>query len=166
VLDLGCGNGEPLLIELIAQGFRVTGVDFSPAQVTRARQCCPDATVIERDMGDVDFDLASFDGVISYDAIWHLPRQEHASIFARMRRWLTDGAPALLTLGADAGVNENTSGLFTELLGAPTFYDAWPIDVSLELLRTAGFTVVDHHCHPGPTDGHLIVLARAMDALA
>jgi hypothetical protein len=83
------------------------------------------------------------------------------SICARIRSWLIDGAPALLTLAADDAVTPDETGLFTDLLGAPTFYDAWPVDVSLEMLRAAAFTIVDYHCHPGPNRGHLIVLARA-----
>jgi cyclopropane fatty-acyl-phospholipid synthase-like methyltransferase len=161
ILDLGCGNGEPILVELVTRGFRVTGVDFSHEQVIRARRRCPDATVLEQDMAEVDFERAFFDGVVSYDAIWHIPRQEHATLFARIRRWLVDGAPALLTLAAADTVTPEDRGSFTDLLGAPTFYDAWPVEVSLELLRAAGFTILDSHCHPIPTRGHLIVLARA-----
>jgi hypothetical protein len=42
-----------------------------------------------------------------------------------------------------------------------TFYDAWPIDMSLDHLRAGGFTIVDYDCHPGPNKGHLLILARA-----
>ena len=30
ILDLGCGGGLPIATHLVAQGFRVTGIDSSP----------------------------------------------------------------------------------------------------------------------------------------
>jgi hypothetical protein len=40
VLDLGCGCGLPTT-KLLAERFRVTGVDFSPVQIERARRLVP-----------------------------------------------------------------------------------------------------------------------------
>ena len=34
VLDLGCGGGSPVAIHMVANGFRVTGVDSSPTLVS------------------------------------------------------------------------------------------------------------------------------------
>ena len=41
---------------------------------------------------------ASFDGVIAYDCLWHVPRDEHGAVLARIRRWMVDGAPLMLTV--------------------------------------------------------------------
>jgi cyclopropane fatty-acyl-phospholipid synthase-like methyltransferase len=162
VLDLGCGNGAPILAELVARGFVATGVDFSAAQLARARALCPEATLIETDMTEARFERESFDSIVAYDSIWNLPRHEQPPLFRRLRDWLVDDALVLLTLGADDDICADAPGLHTELLGKPTFYDAWPVDISLQYLRASGFTITDYDCHPGPGNGHLLILARAL----
>jgi len=164
VLDLGCGNGEPYLVDLIARGHRAVGVDLSHEQLRRARAGCPTAPLVEADMAQVAFCDGAFDGIWSLHAIWNLPRQEHAPLFARARRWLADGGVALLTMAAlrpEAFVDG--PGLFTDLLGVPTFYDAQTLDAALTCVRDAGFTIVDVDAPPrgDPLDGVLFVLARA-----
>jgi cyclopropane fatty-acyl-phospholipid synthase-like methyltransferase len=118
---------------------------------------------LQADIGEVEFESASFDGVIAYDSIWHVPRQEHSRIFNRIRRWLVDGGAALLTLAAAEGDGE----LFSELMRAPVFYDARPESTTLQMLRDAGFSILGHHLKPvseaRPTRGHLIVLAKATE---
>jgi SAM-dependent methyltransferase len=156
VLDLGCGSGAPILAELIHRGYRVTGVDLSREQLIRARTRCAAASLLQGDLAEIEFAPASFDGVIAYDSIWHLPRAEHQRVFAGICRWLVPGGAALFTLGApDVADGE---GLFTELMGAPIFYDAWPRMVSLQMLDAAGLTVLAQH--QPPADHSLIVLVR------
>lgn len=161
VLDLGCGSGAPILVELVEHGYQLTGVDFSHEQVARARERCPTANVLQADLTEIKFEAGSFDGVIAFDSIWHVPRPEHARVFKRIREWLAPGGVALLTLGAtDDGENE----LFTELLGAPMYYDAVPEAMSLKMLADTGFSVVGHHLKPivesRPKTGHLIILVK------
>jgi hypothetical protein len=63
-------------------------------------------------------------------------------LFARARRWLVDGGVALFT--AAAIPSDTQSELFTDLEGAPTFYDAWTAETTLRLVEAAGFTVEDY----------------------
>jgi 2-polyprenyl-3-methyl-5-hydroxy-6-metoxy-1,4-benzoquinol methylase len=49
VLDLGCGAGVPVAREMIARGFKVTGVDISAQQIEQARRNVPEAQFIEGD---------------------------------------------------------------------------------------------------------------------
>jgi cyclopropane fatty-acyl-phospholipid synthase-like methyltransferase len=164
VLDLGCGNGEPQMAGMLADGLRVTGVDFSHEQVVRARARCPSATIIESDVTAVDFPAGTFQGVLAYDSLFHVPRAEHTALFGRIRHWLVEGGSALLTL---AFVPPGREGeLHTDHLGAPTFYDAWPLETSIAALQNAGLSVVDRDVLPngpevGVEGGHVIVLARA-----
>ena len=76
VLDLGCGSGLPVARELAAAGYHVTGVDFSDVQVRRARDLVPGATFIQADASTVHFDAASFDAVVSFYALIHLPLED------------------------------------------------------------------------------------------
>jgi hypothetical protein len=93
-----------------------------------------------------------------------VPRQEHAAIFARARRWLADGGIALLTM-AEIPADEfvDGPGLFTQLEGAPIFYDAHCADVPQALIAAAGFDIIDCYRPSSEDDwtGVLTVLARA-----
>ena len=84
VLDLGCGCGVPVA-ERLAADFDVTGVDFSSRQIARARSLVPGATFIQADLTDVELPGASFDAVVSFYAIIHIPLEEQAAVFDRDR---------------------------------------------------------------------------------
>ncbi len=119
VLDLGCGGGA-ITTRMVARGLRVTGVDFSRAQLNHARVACPSAMLVQGDLAEVEFAPASFDGVNVYDSLWHLPREEHGPVLARIRRWVIEGAFLLLTVGAldpgDPGRAAYTALRCTDLL--------------------------------------------------
>lgn len=163
IIDLGCGNGEPHLAAMLARGFLVTGVDFSGEQLARARVRCPTATIVQADLCEVDLPSSAFDAVLAYDSIFHVPREQHATLFMRVAHWLVEGGVALLTFGY---VPENADGeLYTEHLGAPTFYSASPVGVSLKYLRDAGLFLLDHDVEANPSGssvegGHVVVLVR------
>jgi cyclopropane fatty-acyl-phospholipid synthase-like methyltransferase len=162
VLDLGCGSGEPMLAELVARGYLATGVDLSPSQVAEARRRCPGATVLEGDLAEVVLAAGSFDGVVAYDSIWHVPCEQHALVFKRIREWLVPGGVALLTLGA---APEDTPEKYNPMMGAPMYHSAWPRAVNLRLLEEAGFTIVREHVEPmdpaQPDCGHQRIELRA-----
>jgi 2-polyprenyl-3-methyl-5-hydroxy-6-metoxy-1,4-benzoquinol methylase len=43
LLDVGCGAGTPIARYLLDRGYRLTGVDASPAMLRLARATCPEA---------------------------------------------------------------------------------------------------------------------------
>ena len=100
VLDAGCGAGVPIS-RMLSERFRVTGVDFSEAQIELARRNVPAGTFFCEDMTKLDFPDQSFDGITSYYAIIHVPREEHRALLANFHRMLKPGGLALLCLGAE-----------------------------------------------------------------
>jgi SAM-dependent methyltransferase len=54
VLDLGCGCGIPVA-QALAHTFRVTGVDISAVQITRAQALVPEAALLCQDIMAVHF---------------------------------------------------------------------------------------------------------------
>ena len=81
----GCGSGAPADVE-IARRHAVTGVDISGAQIDLARQNVPAGTYIHGDAGSVKFPAASFDAVVSFYTLEHLPRHEHETLLGRIHR--------------------------------------------------------------------------------
>lgn len=109
VLDLGCGAGEPIARWFIAEGFRVTGVDFAEAMLEIARSRWPQGDWRQGDMRS--FDLGeTFDGIIAWDSFFHLTPDEQRSCIARMTVHLKPGASLLMTVGPEAGEVTGTVG--------------------------------------------------------
>lgn len=156
VLDLGCGAGVPGTKLLVRAGFEVVGVDISHVQIERARQLVPGATFIEADMVTWDSEPASFDAVVSFYALIHLPIQDQQDLFSRIRRWLRPSGLLLVIVGH----HEWTS--IEDYLGAPMFWDHADAATYLDWLERAALQPIWDRFIPEGTSGHVLVLARAV----
>ena len=137
VVDLGCGSGVPITRYFAARGYQVEGYDLSPAMLDVARREVPAASFTEARIEDVDLEPNSVDLIVSFFAIIHVPREEHAALFGRMRTWLRPGGMALLSLGT----SDNPSGFEPDWHGAPMAWSHFDADTSIKLLREAGFDI-------------------------
>lgn len=137
VLDLGCGSGDPADIE-IAKLHEVTGVDISRAQVDMARQNVPKGRFIHGDLGAHDFPNVSFDAVVSFYTLEHLPREHHGPLLKRIHGWLRPGG--LLLFSYEAGELNDVTG---EWLGVQMFLSAFAPETIKGLVQAAGFEVVE-----------------------
>ena len=75
VLDACCGTGD-LALAAERAGGRVTGVDFSPAMLERARRKSDSVEWVEGDLTALPFDAASFDAVTVGFGIRNVPELE------------------------------------------------------------------------------------------
>jgi SAM-dependent methyltransferase len=134
VLDLGCGAGVPVT-RWLARRFAVTGVDVSARQLELARRHIPRANLFKADMPDLSFEAESFDAVVAFHSIIHVPRAKHPALLGEIRRWLRPGGAFFATwaLGAWEGEEEGW--------GAPMLWSHHDGETSLTLLRDAGFAV-------------------------
>lgn len=85
VLDIGCGTGT-VLRRLHADGYHVTGLDFSQRMIALARERIPGAEFIRCDFARGLPDALAgraFDAIISTYALHHLEEERHAA-FIRM----------------------------------------------------------------------------------
>jgi SAM-dependent methyltransferase len=162
VLDLGCGAGIPVTRWLADQRFAVTGVDFSARQLDLARQHVPEAAFLKADMTDLDFPPGSFDAVVAFYSIIHVPRAEHPALLAKIQHWLKPGGAFLATwaLGAWEGEEEDWEGW-----GAAMRWSHYGEEANLRMLREAGFEVASAEARTGKGTGDdeetwLWVLAR------
>jgi ubiquinone/menaquinone biosynthesis C-methylase UbiE len=137
VLDLGCGSGEPADVE-IAKEHHVTGVDISETQITLARQNVPAGTFLHGDAGSVEFPAGSFDAVISFYTLEHIPRAEHAALLERIAEWLRPGG--LLLISMEAGDYDDVTG---EWLGVPMFLSCFDPETTQRLVAEAGFELLE-----------------------
>jgi cyclopropane fatty-acyl-phospholipid synthase-like methyltransferase len=136
VLDLGCGAGVPIA-RALAERFDVTGVDLSAGQLALARAQVPGATFIRADMATVQFEHASFDAAVSFYAIFHLPREEHAPLLARIYRWLRPGGYLLASLAM------TDAGAYTEdFFGTEMYWSHYGTRHNRRIVEEAGFTIL------------------------
>jgi cyclopropane fatty-acyl-phospholipid synthase-like methyltransferase len=136
VLDLGCGAGVPMT-QALANGRRVTGVDISTSQLERARSNVPSATFVHADMTAVDFPPESFDAVVSFYALTHVPRAEQPELLARIRSWLRPGGVLVATMGAQDAEDE----IEEDWLGVPMFFSHYGVRRNRAMVRRAGFEI-------------------------
>ncbi|HEX4826482.1 MAG TPA: class I SAM-dependent methyltransferase [Candidatus Polarisedimenticolaceae bacterium] len=98
ILDAGCGTGT-LALHLAAAGYRVTGVDLSPAMIeaAKAKDRKNEVTWTTGDLTALDLG-ATFDGVVSVcDVLNHLDHLDQwEKAFASMRRHLRPGGLAVV----------------------------------------------------------------------
>ena len=158
VLDAGCGAGIPIS-QILSERFYVTGVDFSEAQIELAKKNLPKATFLCEDMTKLNFPENTFDGVTSYYAIIHIPREEHLSLLANFHRMLKPCGLALLCLGAEHLVDD----IDENYLGTRMYWSHYDTETYLRMLGDCGFSIIwsrrveDKTCQGA---GHLFVLVQ------
>ncbi len=158
VLDAGCGAGIPIS-QMLSERFQVTGVDFSEAQIELAKKNVPNATFLCEDMTKLDFPENTFDGITSYYAIIHIPREEHQGLLTNFYKMLKPGGFALLCLGAEHLIDD----VDENYLGTRMYWSHYDTETYLKMLKECGFSIIwskrvaDETCEGA---GHLFVLAQ------
>jgi cyclopropane fatty-acyl-phospholipid synthase-like methyltransferase len=134
ILDIDCGAGIPIASEL-AQRFSVTGIDISGEQIRLARQHVPSGTFIQADIMTVDFSDATFDAVVAFYTIFHLPREEHAELFKRIRMWLKHGGNLLATVA----LQDEDPYTEDDFFGVTMYWSNYGLTYYCDLLITLGY---------------------------
>ena len=97
VADLGCGTGTLSLL-LAEERYAVTGVDYSPAMVARARaKAGAVAGFAVGDAADPPLEPAAYDVVLCRHVLWAMP--DPAAALGRWVRLLADGGRLVLVEG-------------------------------------------------------------------
>ena len=159
VLDLGCGNGEPVAKHLVERGFRVTGVDESEQMLKFARQTVPEAELIHADMLTVEL-AGTFDAAIAWDSMFHVGRKHHAAIYRKLANALRSGGRVLLSVGGSAPTETEGEGFTSEMFGQTFYYSGFAPKVARELIEAAGFEIELWEVDDPTSRGHIAVIAR------
>ena len=112
----------------------------------------------------VDLPTASFDAVVAFYSVFHLPRERHSALFHRVHRWLRPHGHLLCTLSdyPEEGYTED------DFFGVTMYWSNYGIDEYRELLTGNGFSLLEvsttgHGYQEGmqqPTERHPLVLAQ------
>jgi len=137
VLDLGCGAGVPATKLLTEKNF------------------VPGATFEQADMVVWEHAPASFDAVVSFYALIHVPLQDQRKLFPKIRRWLRPGGYLLAIVGL-----ERWTGI-EDYFGTAMFWDHADRETYLAWLTEAGLVPLWDRFVPEGDVGHTLVLAQA-----
>lgn len=168
ILDIGCGAGVPVAREL-AKRFAVTGVDISGEMVRLARTNVPDGRFVHADITSAEFAASSFDAVVAFYSIFHLPREAHRSLFRRIHEWMRPGGYLMCTLSRcrEAAYTED------DFFGETMYWSNFGLADYADILTVTGFsllkTSVVGHGYSGlqtPLESHPLVFARKPIAFA
>ena len=187
LLDIGCGSGSTIsaTIESIIESAKnikrcnVIGMDIAKTMLDIADQhldfiinirhkdsdLIVNYKLIEGDMRrtvDVIGGKSFYDGIVSFYAIIHVPRQYHQDIIQQWWKLLNDDGILCLIVGS-----EDLDHEMGEWDGKQMFWSQYSQDGSIHLIEKCGFTIIesqfiwDSLCWPdNPEKGHLFVLAQ------
>ncbi len=137
VLDVGCGDGV-LLTHSLSHHCQVVGVDISRVQLDSARENVPSAEFFCQDMTTLALPDASFDAIVSYYAIIHVPREEHPALLANLHRMLKPSGRALLCMG----MGDLPGGVEDNFLDAKMYWSHFDQSTNLRMLSESRFKIL------------------------
>ncbi len=155
VLDVGCGAGVPVTRFLVDEGFSVTGVDISEGMLALAKKHVPEAKFIKSDMNEISISNNSFDGLVSFYAIIHVPKEKHANLFKEFHKILKPEGTMLISLGRTEWEE------VAEYFGAKLFWSHYGREQSLSLVKEAGFEIIFEEVRERGGEKTYFILAKA-----
>lgn len=90
IIDLGCGTGRDASL-FVTTGYDYVGVDLSDGMITEARKLFPKTSFKKMDLSDLKFKDNSFDGLWSFAAYLHIPKNEISDSIKEANRVLKTG---------------------------------------------------------------------------
>ena len=134
ILDIGCGGGVPNASYLCNKAFELTGIDGSENMIDIAIENIPNSVFEVCDV--IEYKPAtSFDGILAWDSLFHLPYANQHDIYSKIYGWLNNGGWFLFSHTAVDG--EIIDEMFDEKL----YYSGLSTDVVRQLLIDAGFKI-------------------------
>ena len=99
----------------------------------------PAAYSLCADILSVDFPHASFDAVVAFYSVFHVPREQHADLFRRVHGWLKPRGHLLCTLSDHPEKGYTEDGFF----GVTMYWSNYGIDEYRDLLTGIGFSLLE-----------------------
>ena len=163
VLDIGCGAGIPVS-RTLAERFAVTGVDISRQMIRPARANVPGARFTHADITSAEFHASSFDAVVAFYSIFHIPKEEHHDLFRRIQKWLRPGGYLMCTLTNYSEPAYTEDDFFGETMYWSNFgladYEDILSGLGFTLLRTSSIGHGYSEAAEAPSEDHPLLFAR------
>jgi cyclopropane fatty-acyl-phospholipid synthase-like methyltransferase len=155
ILDVGCGAGKPVDKFLVKQGYAVNGIDISEKMISLAKKNVPQAFYEVKDMSLLKEGEYCVNGIVSFYAIFHTPREKHQDLLKTFASFIPNGGALLITMGANEweGTEENFHG-------AKMFWSHYGAEKNKELVEKAGFKIVFNEIDRSSNEAHQVIIAK------
>jgi SAM-dependent methyltransferase len=153
VLDLGCGGGDPVALHMVANGFRVTGIDSSPTLLSLCRQRMPEQAWIVADMRLLALGH-QFDGILAWDSFFHLGHDDQRKMFGVFAAHARRGSILMFNAGPAQG---EVVGSYR---GDPLYHASLDPSDYDTLLASNGFHLLEHRIDDPAKGGRTFWIAR------
>ncbi|KIX03563.1 uncharacterized protein Z518_07116 [Rhinocladiella mackenziei CBS 650.93] len=152
ILELGCGAGMPVTKHLSERCTNVVANDISETQIELARSHLSNTRNIQfirDDMTDLTFPPNTFDAVVAFYSLIHLPRHEQVEMLIKISTWLKHGGYLVCNLGAsdDPGSSKEWLG------GGRMYWSSFDTVTSLKWMDEADFYDVESEVVVDDEDG-------------
>lgn len=155
IFDIGCGAGLPIDKFFVDKGYKVLGIDVSARQVSMARRNVPGGSFEVKDMSELKKGRYKVDAIVSFYAIFHIPREEHEELFKKMNSFLPEGGLLLVTMGSSdfEGVEDNFHGV-------EMWWSHYGSNKNRKIIENAGFEIILDEIDTSGGEKHQVILAR------
>lgn len=102
ILDLGCGDGQPIAEYCVEKGFPIVGIDSAKPFIKAANKQFPEQVWMQEDMRSFPI-TQKFDAIIAWDSLFHLTRNDQKMMFTRFEQLSTPDAALMFTSGHSNG---------------------------------------------------------------
>ncbi|MCE0484293.1 MAG: class I SAM-dependent methyltransferase [Methylacidiphilales bacterium] len=127
-LDIGCGSQGRMITLLQKESFQPEGLDISQQMIALAKQQHPGVMFHLADISEWNFPH-SYDLIIAWDSIWHLPLNQQEPVFKKICANLApDGVYLFTAVGFDEPGDHGDSGH----MGVPLAYGTLGIPCLLD----------------------------------
>lgn len=153
VLDLGCGNGKPIMEYLIGQKVNVLGIDASEQMLEIAKVNFPSTRFMVQDMRNLNVG-EKFDAIIAWHSFFHLPADDQPNMFKIFSQHLNPNGILLFTSGTERGEAWGVVG------GENLFHASLDSTEYRLLLKTHHFEVLKHQINDPECGGANVWMAE------
>lgn len=87
----------------------------------------------------VEFD-ETFETVVCWDALFHLPRRYYQPAIRKIHRWLVPGGRLMISSGGV--VDDDGNGFTDTMFGHEFFYDSLPPNRMVSMIEETGFDIL------------------------
>lgn len=155
ILDIGCGAGVPIDNYLFARGFKVIGIDISEKQIELAKKNVPQGSYEVKDVLELQDGEYQVDAVVSFYAIFHIPREQHQELFKKINSFLPQDGYILVTMGA--GEYEGEEDCFH---GVKMWWSHYGPEKNKQIIKSTGFEILLDEIDANGGEKHQIIMAR------
>lgn len=157
ILDIGCGSGVPVDKYLIDKGFKVLGIDISEKQIELAKKNVPRAVYEVKDMADLKSGDYQVDAIVSFYAIFHIPREQHLDLFQKISSFLIKNGLILVTMGSSEWEGEEDN-----FYGGKMWWSHYGPEKNREIIKSCGFKILLDEIDTSGGEKHQVILAQKL----